>query len=51
MWIEDIIKALWILDNRYSCCVSKIENGVIYFTDGKTMSVKEGVEKYNKGDY
>ena len=48
MWIDDILKALWVIDNKYSCCISKIENGIIYFTDGTKESIKEGVEKYNK---
>lgn len=48
MWIEDILKALWVLDDRYSICVDKIENGIIFFSDHTFKRIKDLVAEYNK---
>lgn len=40
MWIDDILEILTILhgsDISYDCCVQKIENNIIYFTNGKKI--------------
>lgn len=42
MWIEDLIQALSALANtplKWSCCVEKIENGVITMTDGQKFLI------------
>ena len=51
MWIEDLTKALWILNDdlvKWMCCVWKIENNIIYMTNGATFSIPALVAKYNK---
>lgn len=51
MWIEDLTKAMWMLNASpmvWKCCIRKIENGFIYFTSGRTESIKELVEQYDK---
>lgn len=52
MWIEDLTKALWMLngtDLRYNCLIQKIENGYIYTTvPGLRFEIKTLVEAYNK---
>lgn len=44
MWLEDIRLALeWISVNSTKgnyCCIEKIQNGFIYWTDGTTKSIK-----------
>ena len=59
MWVEDLTKALWILneqnDPKYLCCIQKIENGYIYTTvPGVQYSVAELVwmydQEYNEPD-
>lgn len=47
MWIDDILKALWDLE-RYNCCIDKIENGIIYFSDGSTESIRKLAKKYDE---
>ena len=40
MWINDILEILMILSDNgisYTCCVQKIENNIIYFTNGKKV--------------
>ena len=42
MWIDDIFKALAYLDTteyKYSVCIEKIENGYIYFSNHKKISL------------
>lgn len=52
MWIEDLTKALWMLNNRdikWSCCVWKIEDGYIYMTNhGLRFKVSDLVAEYDK---
>ena len=49
MWIEDLTKAFWMLNGlSLICCVQRIENNVIYMTNGDKYSVKELVEEYDK---
>ncbi len=51
MWIQDITKALWILNGtslKWSCCVDKIENGFIYMSDGQRFAISALVEQYDK---
>lgn len=42
MWIEDLTKALYFLnltEYKYSLCIEKIEDNVIYFTNHKCAYV------------
>lgn len=42
MWIDDIFKALVYLDTteyKYSVCIEKIENGYVYFSNHKKISL------------
>jgi len=51
MWIEDLSKALYVLNYdiiRRMCCVWKIENNIIYMTNGATFGIPELVAKYNE---
>lgn len=52
MWIEDLTKALWMLNNRdikWSCCVWKIEDGYIYMTyHGLRFKVSDLAADYDK---
>lgn len=49
MWIEDLTKALWVLNGfGWICYVQRIEDNVIYMTNGNKYSVKELVEEYDK---
>lgn len=49
MWIDDLTKALWMLNGMsLICCVQRIEDNVIYMTSGDKYSVKELVEEYDK---
>lgn len=49
MWIEDLTKALWMLNGvSLIGCVQRIEDNVIYMTSGNKYSVKELVEEYDK---
>ena len=42
MFPEDIIKALEKLPfEKYSCCVDKIENGIIYMSNFQKFSIRE----------
>ncbi len=50
MWIEDLTKALWILNGdplKWTCCIEKISDGIITMTSGQKFSVAALVEKYN----
>jgi hypothetical protein len=51
MWIEDLTKALWMLNGstaKWSCCIAKIVDNVIIFTDGSRQTVQELVAQYDK---
>ena len=49
MWIEDLTKALWMLNGQQLIdLVDHISNNVIVMTSGTTYSVSELVEEYNK---
>ena len=50
MWIEDLAKALYFLnatDYKWTLSVSRIEDNIIYFTNGKWVTVKELVAAYD----
>lgn len=50
MWIEDLAKAFWILNGdkvKEMCCVWKIENNIIYMTNGATFYIPDLVAKYD----
>lgn len=43
MWIEDLTKALYFLnatEYKYSVCIDKIENELVWFSNHKTMPVQ-----------
>ena len=43
MWIEDLTKALYFLnmtEYKYSVCIDKIENELIWFSNHKFMPVQ-----------
>ena len=43
MWIEDLTKALYFLnvtEYKYSVCIEKIENELVWFSNHKTMPVQ-----------
>lgn len=43
MWIEDLTKALYFLnatEYKYSVCIEKIEGGLVWFSNHKTMPVQ-----------
>ena len=49
MWIEDLTKALYFLnatDYRRTLLIDKIEDNIIYFTNGEWATVKELVATY-----
>ena len=51
MWIEDLTKALWELnasDEKWKCCVEKIENGIIYMTNHTFYRVDQLVKQYDE---
>lgn len=51
MWIEDLTKALWVLNGdkvKWMCCVWKIENDIIYMTNSATFYIPDLVAKYDK---
>lgn len=49
MWIEDLTKALWMLNGMsHFCCIQRIEDNVIYMTNGVKYSVKELAKEYDK---
>lgn len=42
MWIEDLTKALYFLnatEYKYSVCIEKIEDNIIFFSNGTKASV------------
>ena len=50
MWIEDLTKALYVLnatDYRRTLLINKIENNIIFFTNGEWATVKELVSAYD----
>lgn len=49
MWMDDLIRALSMLDNlRYICYVDYIKDDVIYMTDGTKYLVQDLVAEYEK---
>lgn len=49
MWIEDLTKALYFLnatDYKQIVLIDKIEDNIIYFTNGEWATVKELVTAY-----
>ena len=51
MWIEDLTKALWILngrDDRYINLVDKITNNIIMMSDHTYYMVQDLVKEYNE---
>ena len=51
MWIEDLTKALWMLNGKniqYMCCVLKIEDNIIYMTNGTKYLVYDLVAEYDQ---
>lgn len=51
MWIEDLTKALWMLNgksDKWNYCVEYINDNVIRTTDGMFYSVPELVAEYDK---
>ncbi len=43
MWIEDLTKALYFLnvtEYKYSVCIDRIEGGLVWFSNHKTMPVQ-----------
>lgn len=43
MWIEDLTKALYFLnatEYKYSVCIDRIENELVWFSNHKTMPVQ-----------
>lgn len=47
MWLIDLQKAIDILINKYriNCCISRIENGMIYLTDFTCYSIEKLCEE------
>lgn len=53
MWVEDLTKAFWMLneqtDPKFQCCIQKVENGYIYTTTpGVQYSVAELAWMYDQ---
>lgn len=51
MWIEELTKALWVLNGdkvKWMCCVRKIENNIIYMTNGVTFYIPDLAKQYDK---
>ena len=51
MWIEDLVKALWVLDNdsaKWYWTVEKIQGGYILMSDNTRFTVKELADKYDE---
>lgn len=49
MWIEDLTKALYFLnatEYKYSVCIEKIENNVVFFSNGQKINIKLLVSAY-----
>ncbi len=49
MWIEDLTKALYFLnatEYKYSVCIEKIENNVVFFSNGQKLNIKLLVSAY-----
>lgn len=48
MWLTDIQTALdWIdkhSDKKYKCCIARIENNIIYWTDRSMNDIKACVD-------
>lgn len=49
MWIEDVTKALWMLNGEQLIdLIEYISNGIIKMTSGTIYTISELVEAYNK---
>jgi len=51
MWIEDLTKAFWVLNGdkvKWMCCVWKVENNIIYMTNGATFYIPDLVTQYDR---
>ena len=49
MWIEDLTKALYFLnatEYKYSVCIDKIENNVVFFSNNQKINIKLLVSAY-----
>lgn len=49
MWIEDLTKALYFLnvtEYKYSVCIEKIENNVVFFSNNQKINIKLLVSAY-----
>lgn len=49
MWIEDLAKALYFLnaiEYKYSVCIEKIENNVVFFSNNQKINIKLLVNAY-----
>lgn len=49
MWIEDLTKALYFLnatEYKYSVCIEKIEDNVVFFSNGQKLNIKLLVSAY-----
>lgn len=49
MWIEDLTKALYFLnvtEYKYSVCIEKIENNVVFFSNNQKINIKLLVNAY-----
>lgn len=43
MWIEDLTKALYFLnatEYKYSVCIEKIENNIVFFSNNQKINIK-----------
>jgi len=49
MWIEDLMKAMWMLsDLRYISLIQRIEGNTIYMTNGTLYSISNLVDAYDE---
>ena len=49
MWIEDLTIALYFLnatEYKYSVCIEKIENNVVFFSNNQRINIKLLVSAY-----
>lgn len=49
MWIEDLTKVLYFLnatEYKYSVYIEKIENNVVFFSNGQKLNIKLLVSAY-----
>lgn len=51
MWIENLTKAFWVLNGdkvKWMSRVWKVENDIIYMTNGATFYIPDLVAKYDQ---